>query len=803
MATTEDVTLRVVADIRDYMSKFQQLPGITEKQALSMAIAERKVRVRESARTAKLIEQEAKRVARETAAVEFAEAKKRTTAMREVEAAYRRATDALEAQKAAQMSASQQAVAALNKEIEALKRLEKEGADATQVAKARQAVQMAGAQKIAAARASELASATNKAATATASLAKNSGELKNAAQSVALQLPDVFSQLQSGTPIMTIFVQQGLQVVQMNMGLVTRAATALASVLSVTFVGAAVVAGGALYGLKLAVDEQRASQASLEKALIRTNKAMDPKLVRLYADAQKTMASSVEESRVALLQEAGALSSLEIAQMRAVEATRQQGRAALLAARAQYVKLESDRIQIKTALESGELTFKQVEAAQRRLKILDEEAPKALAAARAVEEQIDAQAAQVNEYYNQIDALKAQRDAELEADKARSAAPKNRTKEDKEAAKAARDEARAREELAESLRREALARQDSFAAALQAARAPFVDKSELAQLAQLKVELIDAASAATLTSGEIQQIDMAMAQLNARIEELRAGGLQVLNEVSREVGKIGKEAAEQIDDIVDAVKFAQKAFRKALFDYFIGDKLDKVRKVASVIDATFGGAVSSLFNPTEIIGQLGEAASPKKARKLAKSMAEQAASFIENMAKNIGPFIDALANNIDKVVVALVKATPKVIVSLIKAVPKLAIALVKAVGLAAVALARQIARQVRRGVRSAFGLDNNRGRGDRRRVGDTPGPMRMPRGGTVQVAPNDVVVAGRSKQAVRDQMGAAMSKSGPTEVVTILDVRDGPVRLGMSRAVARDLNRRNVGRDTTGRRRVY
>jgi len=81
--------------------------------------------------------------------------------------------------------------------------------------------------------------------------------------------------------------------------------------------------------------------------------------------------------------------------------------------------------------------------------------------------------------------------------------------------------------------------------------------------------------------------------------------------------------------------------------------------------------------------------------------------------------------------------------------------------------------------------------------------MRMPRGGTGDVAPNDVVVAGRTEQAVRDQMGASMSRSGPTEVVTVIDIRDGAFRLGMSRATQRELDRRGVGRDTTGRRRVY
>ena len=798
MATTEDVTLRVIADIRDYQKKFAELPGITEKQALSLAIKERRIRVSEEARTAKLIAQEARRAAREAERADFDAAKRRSASIREVQAAYERATGALEAQKRAQMSASQQAVADLNKEIAALQRLEKEGADATQVAKARQAVQMAGAQKIAAARASDLANATTKAAGATAALTKNSNELRNAAQSVAMQLPDVFSQLASGTPITTVLAQQGMQVLQVNMGLVTKAARMLATVFSGPVIVALSAAAAGLALLYARVEEQRAAQASLEKALLRTNTAMDPKLVRMYADAQKVMASTVEESRVALLQEAGVLDSLEISQMRAVEATRQQGRAALLAARAQYVKLEVDRIQIKTALESGELTFKQTEAAQKRLAVLREEVPIALQNVAVIQEQIDSQAAQVNEYYNQIAAIKAQRDAERDAESARSAASKNRSKEDREAAKSARDEARARAELAESLRREALARQDSFAAALQAARAPFVDKSELAQLAQLKVELIDAANAADLTSGEALMVQEALAQINQQIAILRDTGAGALDGLRGELDQIGPDAVAAADEMAAAVEQSARRMQIALVGVGIKETLKSVGQLA---DTLAGGNLSAMFDPTQIITELGEAASPKKARKLARSMAEQAVTFIENMAKNIGPFITALANNIDEVVVAIAKATPQIIVALVKSVPKLAIALVKAVGQAAVALARSIATQVRRGVRSAFGLDN--GRRDRRRVGDTPGPMRMPRGGTVQVAPNDVVVAGRTEQAVRDQMGAGMSRSQPSEVTMVLDVRDGPVRLGMSRAVARDLNRRNVGRDTTGRRRVY
>lgn len=800
MATTEDVTLRVIADIRDYQKKFSELPGITEKQALSLAIKERRIRVSEEARTAKLIAQEARRAAREAERADFDAAKRRSASIREVQAAYERATGALEAQKRAQMSASQQAVADLNKEIAALQRLEKEGADATQVAKARQAVQMAGAQKIAAARASDLANATTKAAGATAALTKNSNELRNAAQSVAMQLPDVFSQLASGTPITTVLAQQGMQVLQVNMGLVTKAARMLATVFSGPVIVALSAAAAGLALLYARVEEQRAAQASLEKALLRTNTAMDPKLVRMYADAQKVMASTVEESRVALLQEAGVLDSLEISQMRAVEATRQQGRAALLAARAQYVKLEVDRIQIKTALESGELTFKQTEAAQKRLAVLREEVPIALQNVAVIQEQIDSQAAQVNEYYNQIAAIKAQRDAERDAESARSSAAKSRSKDSKQAGRDAADEAREREALAEALRQEELARQSTFSAALQAARQPFLQQDEITKLVNLKVALIDTAMAAELTSGEALAVQESIARINQEIEILQTAGLMSLEALSDRLDTLGKDAKKASKEAVDVMENMNRVIFKALVDTYIKEPMEPYIKAAKALNAVTGSQLSSILNPANFMAELGEAASPQKAKKLARNMATQAAQFIENMAANIGPFITALADNIDKVVVAMVKAAPQIVVALIKAVPKLAIALVRAVGLAAVALARQIANQVRNAVRGAFGLE---GRRDRRRVGDTPGPMRMPRGGTVEVAPNDVVVAGRTEQAVRDQMGASMSRSGPTEVVTVIDIRDGAFRLGMSRATQRELDRRGVGRDTTGRRRVY
>jgi hypothetical protein len=41
------------------------------------------------------------------------------------------------------------------------------------------------------------------------------------------------------------------------------------------------------------------------------------------------------------------------------------------------------------------------------------------------------------------------------------------------------------------------------------------------------------------------------------------------------------------------------------------------------------------------------------------------------------------------------------------------------------------------------------------------------------------------------------------EATMVIDFRDGPARIGVERATARAVDRRGVGRNTTGRQRVY
>ena len=70
----------------------------------------------------------------------------------------------------------------------------------------------------------QMEKSTRSASVAMVQTSKASGDLARATQSVAMQLPDVASQLAAGTPAMQVFTQQGLQVVQTNMHSLQRVA---------------------------------------------------------------------------------------------------------------------------------------------------------------------------------------------------------------------------------------------------------------------------------------------------------------------------------------------------------------------------------------------------------------------------------------------------------------------------------------------------------------------------------------------------------------------------------------------------
>ena len=106
---------------------------------------------------------------------------------------------------------------------------------------------------------------------------------------------------------------------------------------------------------------------------------------------------------------------------------------------------------------------------------------------------------------------------------------------------------------------------------------------------------------------------------------------------------------------------------------------------------------------------------------------------------------------------------------------------------------KSMIREIKKVFRLGIGDGKREGR-RRRRVSDTPGPIRVDRETTV--ASGDYLVAARTRQGLQAQVGGS-GGGGSMEVTTVIDVRDGPMRLGMAVATRREMARAGVGRNTT------
>jgi len=151
----------------------------------------------------------------------------------------------------------------------------------------------------------------NAAAMAQTTAAAN--RMANASRSVAMQLPDVASQLAAGTPAMTVFTQQGLQVVQMNMQLVEsgakRMGLSLGSIGPIALaVAPAVVALGAVYVvLSRQLEEAEARAASFARGskalgdahtkLTRETTAVELELAKLTGTLDEVTAAQERRDR--------------------------------------------------------------------------------------------------------------------------------------------------------------------------------------------------------------------------------------------------------------------------------------------------------------------------------------------------------------------------------------------------------------------------------------------------------------------------------------------------------------------------
>jgi len=273
--------------------------------------------------------------------------------------------------------------------------------------------------------------------------AKATNELTNASRSLAMQLPDVASQLQSGTPAFTIFAQQGLQVVQVNMALFTKTMKASAAFLSGPW-GIAVAGGIAV--VSILAETIQSSSMEMERfqdAISGANDALDPELIARATAEWRKFEKVISDAEVALLLETGALESLEVQQIRATEAAREAARAKLLEAGTRLAILDVQKQEVHLAIASGKLSLKEQLAAEQRVATLREEIPVAQANLDALKEEINTRVEGINATFNTIAVVK-EENAELsKATKVR----KGLTEEEKEAARVAREQARAIESL--------------------------------------------------------------------------------------------------------------------------------------------------------------------------------------------------------------------------------------------------------------------------------------------------------------------------------------------------------------------
>lgn len=787
-----DALVGIGADLSALTSSLQQIPRIAGTEADKAIRKVQQMSIRASRGVSKAIRQQARENQRAQQAAE--------RAARRSAAANEQVRQVMLAAERETMTASQRAASALQEELRALDRLAAKGAEVAQVERARAAAVAAGARKIAAARAQELGvSAPSRAdtgqmkafASATAGAAKSSSELARAGQSVAMQIPDVITQLSMGTPVLIVLAQQGLQVVQQNMGLVMKAGKALAGLLSGPVAIAAGVVVAAFSVVANHLDETRHRMAAFEQAVNSTAKALSTSQLKSYAQAQRDIADAVDDANLVLAQELGIVDSLDIAQMRAVESIKEAARATTLEAAAIYAKLQVQRQELMQRLHSGELDRYEEDAAKRRIRQLDEQLPRAKAVIDAIKDDVEARQMQVFETYEQIEAIRLEREAQREAEKA----ARRGTKAIEEQAAAAEKRTAALAKLGAALQAIEEQQTRAFESALAAAQEPFVDKSEIAVLGRLRDGLVEAANAARLTGEEALQTQAALAQIDARIEQIKASSAAALDPLTRQLEQVGGAAMAAADQMAEEVEtaFADLPMARIWGTAIVDTAREAGGKAAAVLSTLTGGALAAVTNPAAMIGPLLDEAT--KGRRGANQIADAAIEFVDSLAKNIGPFIRAFAERIPDIIVAIAKAVPVIVVELAKAMPLIVKGVFEGIVKGYRALARTIARLVRQAFRDVVSFRDRR----RRRVSDTPGPIRVDRETTV--APGDYLVAARSPAGLRAQMGG--DTGGALSVTTVLDVRDGPVRLGMAVSTRREVDRLGVGRNSSGRTRVY
>ena len=200
--------------------------------------------------------------------------------------------------------------------------------------------------------------------THSAAAARSQASLAGGLQQVALQAPDVVTQLAAGAPVMQVLTQQGLQVGQSMLataGSLSALGAALAPLAPLLAVGTvAVAAAAAAYSLWAnAIDEAadaggrvRASVQAADAAVVKARAGVAA-LSDEWAAYSRSARAAAEDVQVQI----GGLSGVRLEAERAEAATRKQGDA-IVKAQADLVAQLGRRIAAEEALRrSGELTM--------------------------------------------------------------------------------------------------------------------------------------------------------------------------------------------------------------------------------------------------------------------------------------------------------------------------------------------------------------------------------------------------------------------------------------------------------------
>jgi hypothetical protein len=691
--------------------------------------------------------------------------------------------------------------------------------------------QAAGAKAVAAATAQHQAAmaalkpAADDAAGAVKGAAGASWQMQQQSMSLRKNLGDFANSLLAGQSPFTVLMQQGPQVaeifaetedvvelLQNSFGNLIGKAKAAGGAIAIAAV--AVAAAAAAYTAAAnAADENVDGNNRLMASFRKLTEAADTSTAAINAQrtAMANLRAGADELRQQVLVDVGALDQYEAAATAAKKALADKTREDLMAVTAIKAKLVGD--------------LAVADAAWRASEAGSEERKQAAALTRQIREQIEVES-------KKIEIARADYDSQLDLIDSIKLAAQERARQAKADEAATEALQKLNKETSESERR-----QTKIAALLKDAREEVEKQAKAARAWDMAMGEVNATA---------QELARVIPDLEAVIAQIEAAGAAGQAKLFKELDDSVAAYGDTIRDMVLAPLRDAYSQAKALggtLQEAAGVDLRQMASAQGLVTlaadavtaekdalATVAEARASLRDAVAS-GDAGAIAEARAALQGARAELEQARpyAFVTGLVDGAADMVEAIVEALPAVVDGLVDSAPRLIDGIVSAIPQLVIALAKAAPQIAIDLATAFAvelpiqllanlpaiakslavgigegfveagARIKRVIGDIFREIATGGRADTRTFGDTPGPQRVGPGGA-RVSAGDYVVAARSREGLAAQMGGQPS---PQAVVVTLDVRDGPVSLGLSRAVARDLSRRGAGRDSSGRRSPY